>query len=157
MKITFSQIKKSKNTKNLGFSLTEIVSTVVIIGALSAISIPSYVKQISRGCQSQAESIVSQAMMQTQTYNDEFGTPPKNWDELDKVATLMTKQGPATGSTFGRIELQACDYDLWAHRSGNQYLFEATQKSAVPLPEPQDLTAPENTKQLITHCPQWTG
>ena len=95
-------------------------------------------------------------MMQAQAHNDEFGTPAEGWSDLDKIATLMTSDGPATGGSFSAIELPTCDYQLWGKRDGNDYLFVATKKdvlgSPVPIvpikPEPDKngdiITAPEN-------------
>ena len=119
-----------------GFSLTELMTAVAVIGTLSAISIPSYISQISRGCQSEPESIINQVMMQAQAYNDEFGNPASGWSDLDKIATLMTKDGPALGTSFQPIPLQTCDYNLWGKQDGNDYLFAVTKKNVIGTPSP---------------------
>ena len=144
------------NKASSGFSLPEVLAAVTIVGTLSSVAIPSYVKQLERSCQGDPESIISQSMMQAQAYNDEFGTPAKGWSDLDKIATLMTSDGPATGSSFFPIELPTCDYKLWAKQENNDYLFVATKKDIVgtstpgmPIkPEPDEngefITAAEN-------------
>ena len=127
---------RAESTKQEGFTLTEMLTTVSIVGILAAISLPNYVKQLSRGCQGSPESIINQVMMQAQAYNDEFGNPPSSWSDLDKIGTLMTKDGPALGTSFQPIPLQTCDYSLWGKQDGNDYLFAVTKKNIIGLPSP---------------------
>ena len=82
-----------QNPLKNGFTMIELLSSVVIIGILSSVAIPSYFKQVERTCQGDPESIINQVMMQAQAYNDEFGNPASGWSDLDKIATLMTKDG----------------------------------------------------------------
>jgi type IV pilus assembly protein PilA len=119
-----------------GFTLTELLTAIVIVGTLSSIALPSYFKQLSRTCQGDPESIINQVMMQAQAYNDEFGNPASGWSDLDKVATLMTKDGPALGASFQPIPLQTCDYNLWGKQDGNDYLFAVTKKNVIGTPSP---------------------
>ena len=149
-------MQKKSTSPSSGFSLTELLVAMSIVGILSSIALPSYTNQLSKRCQGDPKSVISQSMMQAQAYNDEFGTPAKGWSDLDKIATLMTSDGPATGGSFFPIELPTCDYQLWGKRDGNDYLFVATKKDVlgtpVPLvpikPEPDEngdiITAPEN-------------
>ena len=67
-------------------------------------------------------------------FNDEFGTPADGWDDLDKIATIMTTTGPASGPDFSAINLTSCDYSLKGSRSGNQYIFNAWVKGAGETP-----------------------
>lgn len=92
------QLASKRTTSTNGFSLAELMTAVAVIGTLSAISIPSYIDQVKRGCQSEPESIINQVMMQAQAYNDEFGNPASGWSDLDKIATLMTKDGRKRGA-----------------------------------------------------------
>ena len=131
------------NKASSGFSLPEVLAAVTIVGTLSSVAIPGYVKQLERSCQGDPKSIISQAMMQAQAYNDEFGTPAKGWSDLDKIATLMTSDGPATGSSFFPIELPTCDYKLWAKQEDNDYLFVATKKDVIGFPTPGVPIKPE--------------
>ena len=126
-----------------GFTLIEMLTTVSIVGILAAISLPNYFKQLSKGCQSTPESIINQVMMQAQAYNDEFGNPASGWSDLDKIATLMTADGPAIGSTFQPIPLQTCGYYLWGKQTGNDYLFVATNKNVIGIPTPLAPSKPE--------------
>jgi type IV pilus assembly protein PilA len=134
--------KKSRPAKE-GFTLTELLTSISIIGILSAVALPSYTNQLSKRCQGDPKSVISQSMMQAQAYNDEFGTPATGWSDLDKIATLMTSDGPATGGSFFPIALPTCDYQLWGKRDGNDYLFVATKKDVLGTPVPLVPIKPE--------------
>ena len=90
--------------------------------------------------------------MQTQAYNDEFGTPAEGWSDLDKIATLMTDEGPALGESFAPIKLPTCSYQLWAKQDKNDYLFIATKKNIIGISDP-DLPIkpdPDDNGRIIT-------
>ena len=135
--------KKHPGSQRSGFTLPEILTAISIVGVLGSIAIPSYTKQLSRGCQSDSISIINQVMMQAQAYNDEFGNPASGWSDLDKIATLMTKHGPALGTSFQPIPLQTCDYNLWGKQDGNDYLFAVTKKNIIGTPSPMFPVEPE--------------
>ena len=136
-------MKKPPLAATQGFSLTELLASISIIGILSAVALPSYTNQLSKRCQGDPKSVISQSMMQAQAYNDEFGSPAKGWSDLDKIATLMTSDGPATGGSFFPIELPTCEYKLWGKRDGNDYLFVATKKDVIGIPVPLVPIKPE--------------
>lgn len=123
---------KSQPSKD-GFSLTEVLITVSIIGTLSAIAVPSYQNQYKRSCQIQSENTINALMATSQAYNDEFGTPATSWEDLDRIGTLMTKDGPATSSDFSAIPLAACNYWLEVSHNGNDYIFSAARKNLEPI------------------------
>lgn len=122
---------KTKKYNEIGFTLTEALATVAIIGGISSIAIPTYLDQKNTACQRYPENIISQLMLQTQTYTDEYRKEAAGWDDLNKISTIMTSNGPATGNSFNWIELPECGYDLRGSRSGNSYLFEAIKSNAV--------------------------
>lgn len=111
---------------NQGFSLSEVLVTVSIIGILSSISFPSYMNQMRRSSQRETETIVSQVMVQTVSHFDEYGLKAEGWDDLDDVATVMTDTGTASGATFASITLPGANYTLEANRNVNDYIFTAT-------------------------------
>ena len=151
-------MKNPENQFNSGFSLTELLASISIIGILSAVALPSYTNQLSKRCQGDPKSAISQSMMQAQAYNDEFGTPAKGWSDLDKIATLMTSDGPATGASFLPIELPTCDYKLWAKQEDNDYLFVATKKNVIGTSAPDLPIKPEpNESGEIVAAPDNAG
>ncbi len=130
------EMKKTERWNSKGFTLPELLTAISIAGILGSVALPKFVKQLDRGCQGEPESIINQVMMQAQAYNDEFGNPASGWSDLDKIATLMTKDGPALGDSFQPIPLQTCDYNLWGKQDGNNYLFAVTKKNVIGTPSP---------------------
>lgn len=127
--------KKFRKEASGGFSLSEVLITVSIVGILSSIAAPSFHKQYASSCQSQPENTINALMTTAQAYNDEYGTPATNWKDLDSVGTLMTTDGPATSSDFSAIKLPTCDYWLEISHSGNDYVFSAARRGLEPTGE----------------------
>ena len=123
--------KRSKVHKaEPGLTLPEALMTVAIAGILSSISIPAYFRQLTKSCQGTPGQAINQSMGAAQAYYDEYGEPATSWSDLNKMATLMTKSGPAIDSGFGWIDLPSCDYRLKAEQEDNQYTFIAKQTGA---------------------------
>jgi type IV pilus assembly protein PilA len=145
--LTQGQIARQINTRqNKGFTLSELLVSVGIIGTLSAISLPTYISQVNRGCQNDAENSLHQLMPTAQAFNDEYGTPATGWSDLNKMGTLMTNSGPAKGNGFGLIELASCNYGIRGTQNGNQYIFESfdvSEGGGVPLT--QQASPPSNS------------
>jgi type IV pilus assembly protein PilA len=137
-----------------GFTLSEVLVTVGIIGTLSAISVPTYMSQVDKSCQSQLKSLVSQTMAQTQAYNDEFGTAATSWGDLDKIGTIMTETGPAKANNFDAIQTPGCNYKLKITQAGNVYVFNANQGNAILEPPPESGTGinAEKNKLNVMGC-----
>ena len=143
-----------------GFTLSETLVTISIIGVLSAVAVPEYTRQKEFSCQKPIEAQLSTLLSQAQAYNDEFGTGPNSWKELDKIATVMTATGPATSNDFDWIETPACNYKVKANKEGNQYTFIAAQKGSFPLaPEDSDegIDPQKNTYNVVACVNVATG
>lgn len=69
-------------------------------------------------------------MSQLQAFNDEYGVAAESWEELNKIATLMTKDGVASSGDFEWIELPNCNYRLEVTKNGNLYTLAAAQNDA---------------------------
>lgn len=131
-----SQIQlKNQFRASLGFTLSEILVTVAIAGTLSSIAYPSYIKQLKTSCQNQQESTLSQIMSRTQSFTDEYGSPPNGWNDLDKIATLMTSEGPAKGNSFSNIDLPSCNYSLGGSLAEHEFNFFASRKNIQEEPD----------------------
>ena len=111
-----------------GFSLTELLAAMSILGVLSAVALPSYLDQLERNNQAKAKAEVQQLISLTAAHNDEFGTPAKGWSDLDEIATIMTNEGPASGVDFENIETSDQKYILCGKQEGVKYTFEAVPK-----------------------------
>ena len=115
-------------SRNIGFTLVELMTTVLILGTLSAISIPSLIVQLYKGRQSEAETLISQLITQASAYNDEFGKAPENWSDLDEIATVPTKDGAASTADFADITTPSGNYSISTTQSNNKYTFIAKPK-----------------------------
>ena len=82
-----------------GFTLTETLVSVAIAGHSGAISTPSYIEPISKAAKSRSsDSRTHYTGIKLLMMNLE--TPARRWSDLDKIATIMTINGPATNSDF---------------------------------------------------------
>ena len=83
--------------KNInGFSLTELLAAVSIVGILSAIALPNYSKQVERTHQSGMAAFMEQVLVRIVSSKEEIGLPPTSWFELGNQAAIMTKSGPVS-------------------------------------------------------------
>ena len=154
-KMQFSAKRKSSKIKRIshqGFTLTEVLVATSIITSLCCIAIPTYIDQKKVSCQNQSESIMAQAMLQAQSFNDEYGAPATGWSDLNKISTLMTASGPAKGSSFNWIELPSCGYKLKGSKDETLYTFEATTKGATVNPPNGEEANSENEQYNIVGC-----
>ena len=118
---------KFTSTTDQGFSLTEILITITIVGILSSIALPNYMNQMRRTRQREAETTVSQVMIQVAAHSDEYGVNAQGWDNLDDIAAVMTDTGTASGGTFSTITLPGGHYSLDVKGpAGNDYIVTAT-------------------------------
>jgi type IV pilus assembly protein PilA len=120
----------TQNKKTCGFSLTEAITTVAIIGTVASVATPQYIRHKQKNCQKPAESTMAMVLTQVQAYNDEYGQPATGWSDLDKISTLMTATGPAKGDNFNPIQLTSCEYDLRGSQSGSRYLFSSSKRNS---------------------------
>ena len=88
-----------------GFSLTELMIAVAIIGTLGAVALPQYFNQVQKTRQNEAAATVSQIQTTIAAFVDEMGLLPVSWKDLDKITPLMTPQGPANQANFSAINL----------------------------------------------------
>ena len=113
----------NKITAN-GFTLPEALATVAIVGMLSTIAVPKYIKQVDRTRQSDAASTIAQIQTTISAYADEFGILPTTWADLNSTSAIMTNNGPATQENFAPIKLPGENYILTI--SNNKNLFTIT-------------------------------
>jgi type IV pilus assembly protein PilE len=100
-----------------GFTLTELVIVVVIVGILAAIALPSYSKQIQKSRRSDAKSALVGAAGQMERYFTERGTYATATLGSGGVYANTTQNGYYTLSF---ANLDATSYTLKATPAGAQ-------------------------------------
>ena len=121
-------MRDPKKTTN-GFSLTELLTAISIMGILSSIALPNYTKS---ACKSkQAEAINELTMLQTaaMSYADEYGAAPTSWEQVNTIMPVQTLSGSenkttATGSLSSAQTLRSNQYSLSGTTSGTIIDFQ---------------------------------
>ena len=107
--------------------------TLVIVGILSSITLPSYVNQVNRSRQNEAASTISQIQTTIASYADEFGVLPTSWSELNDTSAVMTDNGPAFSDNFDQITLAGGYYDVVISNNDNLFTITATREDEPNL------------------------
>ena len=116
-----------------GFTLTELIASVSIVGILGSIALPSYLSQVDRSRQNEAASTISQIQATIASYADEFGVLPASWSDLNATSAVMTDDGPATATNFQAITLAGGYYDVVISNTSNLYTITAIREETPNL------------------------
>jgi type IV pilus assembly protein PilE len=116
-------------SKQLGFTMIEILIVVVILGILAAIALPSYNSQVERSRRSDCMGVMlgfAQAMEKYQAVNYTYLGAAEGGDDTGTPAsTLYPDTCPIDGETaFYDLTIQAA--------TANSYTLEATPSSGSP-------------------------
>ena len=121
------------STRSAGFTLMEILVAVSLVGILSSVALPNYLRQVNRTRQNEAASTISQIQTTIASYADEFGVLPTSWAELNDTSAVMTDDGPATKDNFQAITLAGGYYDVDISNNDNLFTITATRDEAPNL------------------------
>ena len=139
--------KPESHASLIGFSLTELLIAIGIIGILSSIAIPSFFRQIQATCQAEAANNLSLIASSASAYKDIYGTAPNSWKDLTDISAVMASKDPdvecdsqeigggPADSRYGlltkEICIPNCDYAISrsSEKSGEEFIF-----NAVPTP-----------------------
>tara|TARA_B100000212_G_scaffold195861_1_gene147803 strand:+ start:42 stop:296 length:255 start_codon:yes stop_codon:yes gene_type:complete len=80
--LTTILIKKYLNRNQEGFTLVELIIVVVIIGILSAISIPSFQNMRYRADEAEAKTIANSVIKAAAIVLIDSGEIPNNWVDI---------------------------------------------------------------------------
>lgn len=123
--------KKMPAPGTQGFTLTEVLVTVAIVGILSAIALPNYFTSVQRTRQADVVGQISQIQTTIQAYADEFLAAPTSWDQLARLAPVMGNSGAVTGANLSAFDSpNGGTYSISAASSGNTFSITATPKQA---------------------------
>ena len=95
-----------------GFTLTETLITVTMIGILSSIAIPNYTTTLIATRQKEAELTIATLQTAAMAFVEEYGRSPEGWNDIDRVQPVQTKNGAASGDTFAEITLMSGHYNI---------------------------------------------
>ena len=113
--MNYQNHKASQAVKEHGFSLSELLATVSIVGILSSIALPSFTNQMERTKQNSMAASMEQLLVRIVSSKEEIGLPPESWKDLSDQAVIMTKTGPASaneGDLVNEITLSDGDYTV---------------------------------------------
>lgn len=119
--------RSMSQVSDYGFSMAGLMMSTAIIGILSGIAVPNYMKQMDRTNQRKTVTTVTQAMdLVMSTYDEEDNILPNGWNDFRR--DFMTDTGVASGATFSEITLPGANYTLSATGGGLEprYVFTAT-------------------------------
>jgi len=85
-----STAKRKQNDLQKGFTLVELMIVIVIVGILSAVAIPQFMKQTKKAVATEATSQTSAITKQAATYNLETPITTVDTDCSDYSGTLPT-------------------------------------------------------------------
>jgi len=127
-----------------GFTITELMIAVAIVGILSAIALPNYFNQVQRTRQSEAAAALAQLQTTLVAYVDENITTDSGcttsssptWQDLNEISAVMTASGPANTCTSLTTAISMPNGRYTLNRTGDTtdsdyYEFTATDSSAV--------------------------
>lgn len=116
-----------------GFTITELLAAVTIVGILTTMALPNYLNQINRSHQNQAASTIAQIQTTIAAYSDEFGILPSSWADLNDTSAVMTDTGPATEDDFEKITLAGGFYDVSISNTNNLFTITASRNDEPNL------------------------
>ena len=119
------QRHRMQSQKANGFTITELMVAIGIVGILSSVAVPNYVDKVDQSRQRETASKIAGLQTTIAAYADEFGQLPTTWAELNDTSVVMTNNGPATQNNFQAITLPGEYYDANINNTGNLFTITA--------------------------------
>ncbi|MAO87122.1 MAG: hypothetical protein CMF86_03320 [Candidatus Marinimicrobia bacterium] len=93
-------MKLTKNRKQNGFTMIEIMVVVVIVAILAAIAIPTYVEYVKGAYASEAKSVIGNIDNASKMYFQTYGEWPGDVEELEVSGQLEVDRSTKLKWTF---------------------------------------------------------
>ena len=128
-----------------GFSLSELLIAISIIGILSAIALPNYTRSICKTKQSEVIGELSMIKTAIMTYTDERGVLPDTWEDINEIRPIKTLTSSNTKSeASGALKLT----NLLTFRNKNYQLCAETKKKEIKFDSTNDQCSGKNTLSI---------
>jgi prepilin-type N-terminal cleavage/methylation domain-containing protein len=95
-----NSMKLTKNRKQNGFTMIEIMVVVVIVAILAAIAIPTYVEYVKGAYASEAKSVIGNIDNASKMYFQTYGEWPGDVEELERSGQLEVDRSTKLKWTF---------------------------------------------------------
>lgn len=102
--------RQTRHPENTGFSLSELMITISIIGILSIVALPNYTRSICKTKQSEVIGEASMIQTAIMTYMDERGALPATWDDINEIRPIATTNKGTKSTAGGTLEFQKCKH-----------------------------------------------
>ena len=114
-------MRRNYSRKKGGFTITELMTSVAIIGTLSGVAMPSYFKQAQKARQSDVSNQINQILTTIQAYREEFLENPSSWNDLARITPVKQEKGIAKGSGYSTISSPNGGYYSIQIKEGSKY------------------------------------
>lgn len=146
---------RSDLRSNNGFTMTELLASIAIVGIASSVAIPIHMGQVEKARQNEATATIAQIQTTIASYADEFGVLPTSWKELNNTSAIMTTNGQANQTDFEPIALAGGNYKTAITNTDNKFTIVAIQPGTQELDSDRcnsDFGTPENPEVGIPEC-----
>ena len=116
-----------------GFSLTELMIAVAILGILGAVALPQYFNQVQKTRQNEAAATVSQIQTTIAAFVDEMRLLPTSWNDLGKSPRWHAGQDQSnflTSTSPVRVARKA------SKTAATKLMIESDQIFMIAVPKP---------------------
>ena len=124
-----NQDNKPRIVRKAGFTLTELMAAVAIVGILSTVALPNYLRSVNKARQAEVANQISQLSISIQGFREEFLRNPSGWGDLAEIAAIPTNNGVVTsGDSFSPdlISPNGGFYSIAITSDGDEYSIVAT-------------------------------
>ena len=124
-----NQGSKTSIVNKAGFTLTELMATVAIVGVLSTVALPNYLRSVNKARQAEVANQISQLTISIQSYREEYLRNPSGWGDLAEITAIPTNTGVVTSGSSFSPDLKSPNggfYSISITANGDEYSITGT-------------------------------